>query len=94
MTPRARRRAVRSPHLDPIDFEDLVAALFKAMGMEVMTTERSGDVGRCASAVKRDLRLYPSLRRQVDHSNRRGDMHVSQDRSSGHRQRAGDDRVR
>lgn len=31
--------------LDPIDFEDLVAALFKAMGMEVMTTERSGDGG-------------------------------------------------
>ena len=30
---------------DPIDFEDLVAALFKAMGMEVMTTERSGDGG-------------------------------------------------
>lgn len=31
--------------LDPLDFEDLVAALFKAMGMEVMTTERSGDGG-------------------------------------------------
>ena len=31
--------------LDPIDFEDLVASLFKAMGMEVMTTERSGDGG-------------------------------------------------
>ena len=31
--------------LDPVDFEDLVAALFKAMGMEVMTTERSGDGG-------------------------------------------------
>jgi restriction system protein len=31
--------------LDPIEFEDLVAALFKAMGMEVMTTERSGDGG-------------------------------------------------
>ncbi len=31
--------------LDPIDFEDLVAALFKAMGMEVMTTARSGDGG-------------------------------------------------
>jgi restriction system protein len=31
--------------MDPIDFEDLVAALFKAMGMEVMTTERSGDGG-------------------------------------------------
>jgi restriction system protein len=31
--------------MDPIDFEDLVAALFKAMRMEVMTTERSGDGG-------------------------------------------------
>jgi len=31
--------------LDPIDFEDLVAALFKAMGMDVMTTQRSGDGG-------------------------------------------------
>jgi restriction system protein len=31
--------------LDPIDFEELVAELFKAMGMEVMTTERSGDGG-------------------------------------------------
>jgi restriction system protein len=31
--------------LDPIDFEDLVAALFKAMGMEVMTTQQSGDGG-------------------------------------------------
>lgn len=31
--------------LDPIDFEDLVAALFKTMGIEVMTTERSGDGG-------------------------------------------------
>jgi restriction system protein len=31
--------------LDPIEFEDLVAALFKAMGMEVMTTQRSGDGG-------------------------------------------------
>ena len=28
-----------------LDFEDLVAALFKAMGMEVMTTQRSGDGG-------------------------------------------------
>jgi restriction system protein len=31
--------------MDPIDFEDLVAALFKSMGMEVMTTQRSGDGG-------------------------------------------------
>ncbi len=31
--------------MDPLDFEDLVAELFKAMGMEVMTTARSGDGG-------------------------------------------------
>jgi restriction system protein len=31
--------------MEPIDFEDLVGPLFKAMGMEVMTTERSGDGG-------------------------------------------------
>jgi restriction system protein len=31
--------------MDPIEFEDLVAALFQAMGMEVMTTERTGDGG-------------------------------------------------
>jgi restriction system protein len=31
--------------LDPIDFENLVAELFKAMGMQVMTTQRSGDGG-------------------------------------------------
>ena len=31
--------------LNPIDFKDLIAALFKAMGMEVMTTQRSGDGG-------------------------------------------------
>jgi restriction system protein len=31
--------------MDPIDFEELVAALFKAMGMKVMTTQRSGDGG-------------------------------------------------
>jgi restriction system protein len=31
--------------MDPVDFEGLVAALFKAMGMEVMTTARSGDGG-------------------------------------------------
>lgn len=31
--------------MDPIDFEHLVAELFKAMGMEVMTTQRSGDGG-------------------------------------------------
>ena len=32
-------------NLDPIEFEDLVAALFQEMGMEVMTTERTGDGG-------------------------------------------------
>jgi restriction system protein len=32
-------------NMDPIEFEDLVAALFRAMGMEVMTTERTGDGG-------------------------------------------------
>src|SRR5262249_40005367 len=31
--------------MDPVDFEDLVAALFQAMGMQVMTTARSGDGG-------------------------------------------------
>jgi restriction system protein len=31
--------------MDPLDFEDLVAALFQAMGFEVMTTTRSGDGG-------------------------------------------------
>lgn len=31
--------------MDPLDFEDLVAELFQAMGMEVMTTARSGDGG-------------------------------------------------
>ena len=31
--------------MDPVDFEDLVATLFQAMGMEVMTTARSGDGG-------------------------------------------------
>jgi restriction system protein len=31
--------------MDPIDFEDLVAALFQRMGLDVMTTERTGDGG-------------------------------------------------
>ena len=31
--------------MDPIDFEDLVADLFRAMGMDVMTTARTGDGG-------------------------------------------------
>jgi restriction system protein len=31
--------------MDPVDFEKLVADLFQAMGMEVMTTARSGDGG-------------------------------------------------
>jgi hypothetical protein len=37
--------------LDPIEFEDLVAALFRAMGM---TTERSGDGGVDVRAMDRD----------------------------------------
>jgi restriction system protein len=32
-------------NLDPIDFQDLVAALFQAMGMQAMTTGRTGDGG-------------------------------------------------
>ncbi|GGT14170.1 MULTISPECIES: restriction endonuclease [Streptomyces] len=31
--------------MDPIDFENLVAELFRAMGMEAVTTQRSGDGG-------------------------------------------------
>lgn len=31
--------------MDPLDFEDLVAALFAARGYQVMTTERTGDGG-------------------------------------------------
>ncbi len=40
--------------MDPIEFEDLVAALFKAMGMEVMTTARSGDGGVDVQAMDPD----------------------------------------
>jgi hypothetical protein len=40
--------------LDPINFEDLVAALFKAMRMEVMTTGRSGDGGVDVRAMNPD----------------------------------------
>ncbi|MFJ6619847.1 restriction endonuclease [Kitasatospora sp. NPDC091335] len=31
--------------MDPLDFEDLIAELFRLRGFEVMTTARSGDVG-------------------------------------------------
>ena len=40
--------------MDPIAFEDLVAALFQAMGMEVMTTERTGDGGVDVQAIDPD----------------------------------------
>jgi restriction system protein len=40
--------------LDPLDFENLVAELFRAMGMEVMTTERSGDGGVDVRAMDKD----------------------------------------
>ncbi|WP_328968163.1 restriction endonuclease [Streptomyces sp. NBC_00239] len=37
--------------MDPIDFENLVAELFRAMGMEAVTTQRSGDGGVDVAAV-------------------------------------------
>lgn len=37
--------------MDPLDFEELVAALFRAMGMEAVTTQRSGDGGVDVDAV-------------------------------------------
>ncbi|MEW2130052.1 restriction endonuclease [Streptomyces sp. NPDC005435] len=37
--------------MDPLDFESLVAELFRAMGMEAVTTERSGDGGVDVHAV-------------------------------------------
>ncbi|MEV7611410.1 restriction endonuclease [Streptomyces sp. NPDC089799] len=37
--------------MDPIEFEDLVAELFRAMGMEAVTTQRSGDGGVDVEAV-------------------------------------------
>jgi len=40
--------------MDPVDFEDLVAALFQAMGMQVMTTARSGDGGVDVQAMDPD----------------------------------------
>ena len=40
--------------MDPIEFEDLVAALFQAMGMEVMTTARTGDGGVDVQAMDPD----------------------------------------
>ena len=53
--------------MDPIDFEDLVAALFKAMGMEVMTTEHSGDGGVDVRAMDPDpIRAASSSSRSSD----------------------------
>lgn len=40
--------------MDPIDFEGLIADLFRAMGMSVMTTERTGDGGVDIRAVDPD----------------------------------------
>jgi hypothetical protein len=40
--------------MDPVDFEDLVADLFRAMDMDVMTTARTGDGGVDIRAVDRD----------------------------------------
>jgi restriction system protein len=40
--------------MDPVEFEDLVAALFQAMGMKVMTTARSGDGGVDVQAMDPD----------------------------------------
>ena len=40
--------------MDPIDFENLVAALFHAMGMQVMTTARTGDGGVDVQAMDPD----------------------------------------
>lgn len=40
--------------MDPIDFEDLVAALFQRMGFDVMTTERTGDGGVDVRAIDPD----------------------------------------
>ncbi len=40
--------------MDPVDFEGLVADLFRAMDMDVMTTARTGDGGVDIRAVDRD----------------------------------------
>ncbi|MFD4658765.1 restriction endonuclease [Kitasatospora sp. NPDC058444] len=40
--------------MDPLDFEDLIAELFRLRGFEVMTTARSGDVGVDVVAVDLD----------------------------------------
>ena len=40
--------------MDPIDFENLVATLFQAMGMQVMTTARTGDGGVDVQAMDPD----------------------------------------
>jgi restriction system protein len=46
--------AVSLLEMDPVDFEDLVAELFQAMGMQVMTTARSGDGGVDIQAMDAD----------------------------------------
>jgi restriction system protein len=51
------QRGGRVPDLqdmDPIDFEDLVAALFQRLGFDVMTTERTGDGGVDVRAIDPD----------------------------------------
>jgi restriction system protein len=40
--------------MDPIEFENLVADLFQAMGWQVMTTERTGDGGVDVRAMNLD----------------------------------------
>lgn len=40
--------------MDPLEFEDLVAELFRAMGMQAVTTERSGDGGVDVDALDPD----------------------------------------
>jgi restriction system protein len=47
-------RVVDLKSMDPIDFEDLVAALFQRMGFDVMTTERTGDGGVDVRAIDPD----------------------------------------
>jgi len=40
--------------MDPVEFEDLVAALFQEMGYQAMTTERTGDGGVDVRAIDPD----------------------------------------
>lgn len=43
--PSDKRPAADLMDWDPLDFEDLIAALFQQMGYQVVTTERTGDGG-------------------------------------------------